>query len=908
MQNMPDEDCHADIWNSLSSEQRDTVSAHFDGSFYRRSNPDIVGSDDDLIVHYLTRGWRQGRNPNSSFSTMRYVLDHPNVLVDGQHPFVHHLLRPNAEDAIEDVSTATIEARQTVSSIGKAPAAGMTPGAAALAPLDHDTAFHGLTANDIEKLRAAFDPAYYTSQYADVRIGGEDPFLHYMTLGWMEGRNPSRDFSTSFYLKLYADIRNSGMNPFVHWVLYGATELRAAISFRQKIAGRNYAPKVSAIIPNYNHGKFLAQRIDSVISQSYPNIDLLILDDCSTDESRAVIDSYVARYPDRIRKIYNTENSGGVFKQWRRGVESIDGELVWICESDDFCEPDFVEKLVGNFADDSVQMAFGRILETDLEGVPNLWLDTYREHAEPGIWAESLVRPAADWFAHGFGVSNLIANVGGCLWRRTRLADTVWEEAATYKVVGDWYLYIQIANGGQIAWEPGAVSYFRRHGANTSSTSFTGTRFYNELERLMLELRSTWRVPDATVLKFYGNIGEQYTYFQLEDKHGPLDNHCNLNRMLSAHRSKHHVLIAMYGFVPGGGENFPIQLANSLVDKGWIVSMLIFETGEVNEYMRRSLNPAVSVYEAPWVMEYGCDRFIRDAGISVIHSHTIGAEMHFFHLWNLDPQGPYVVTLHGSYEASDISEDMMMKITSAVDHFVYTADKNLVPIEGQRIPPTRLTKMANAMPIDPLPFPKSRKEMGVSENAIVFTLVARGIKRKGWRTAIEAFEALQSRNPGRPMHLCLVGAGEEPDRHRKIHGKNPNISFLGYQAQIHGLYRLSDVAIVPTRFAGESYPLCIIQAMQVGVPIVASDVGEIKRMLRSEGTEGGLVVPASRDTATFIADFTEAMQKMLDNSVREKFAAGASLLGKNYEMGPLVEAYGDIYTNVIAGEIASRSN
>jgi glycosyltransferase involved in cell wall biosynthesis len=903
-------------WSNLTSRQREMARANFDESYYTRTNPEISRFPSDFFKHYLTQGWRQGRNPNASFRTVEYLLKHPQLVDSGLHPLFHHLfgddLLPSAAASAVSANLAAVNtvldlpALADLSGSTGPDARAATPShTATIEPLSENEAFRGLSEVEIDRLRAEFDASYYLARYPEVRISGADPFLHYMTLGWRELRDPNGDFSTKFYLDRHTDIAASGMNPFIHWALHGKAELRPAISFSQRLAKKLYAPKISAIVPNYNHGRFLAQRLDSILAQTYLNIEVTVLDDCSSDNSREVIDDYVARYPGRIKKMYNQTNSGGVFNQWRKGVESTEGELVWVCESDDFCEPDFVEKLVPYFADDSVQMAFGRILETDIEGIPNLWLDTYRERAEAGIWDTSLVRPSADWFAHGFGVSNVIANVGGCLFRRRPVPQNVWEEAATYRVVGDWYLYLQIASGGQIAWDPEAVSYFRRHGANTSSSSFNGTQFYCELERVMIEIRKTWNIPHSTVLKFYNNIVEQYHYFKIEDAHGPLGLYCNLEKMLAVTRQRGHILLAMLGFVPGGGENFPIQLANSLVDAGWVVSMLIFESDEVNEHMRRSLNPAVSVYEEAWVTEYGCDRFIREAGVSLIHSHTVGAEMRFFHAWHLDPEFPYVATLHGSYEASDIPPDLMTRITESIDHFVYTADKNLLPLKDQNIAPARFTKMANAMPVDPLPFPKTREEMGIAEDAIVFTLVARGIKRKGWRAAIEAFSEVRERNPARSMHLCMVGEGDEPDRHRKKYGNDPDISFLGYQARIHGLYRMSDVAIVPTRFVGESYPLCIIQALQVGTPVIASDVGEIGHMLSNEaGVRGGIVVKAVRDTDQFIAAFSDAMEAILDNRLRRELSENAQELGHKYDMGPLVEIYGNLYSQILGQSVS----
>lgn len=762
-----------------------------------------------------------------------------------------------------------------------------------------------------ERIRAKFDARFYAANNPDVTGSDDALFEHFMTIGWQEGRDPCGEFSTAFYLETYPDIAAAGANPFAHWALYGEREMRRSASFRHLTGLKDYHPRVAAIVPNFNHAAYLETRLNSILDQTYPNIDILILDDCSTDHSRKVIQRYVSLYPDRIRAIFNEKNAGNVFRQWRRGVEETDSELVWICESDDFCEPDFVEKLVPYFKDDSVSMAFGRIQDTDENGVFRGTLDAYREGAEAGIWQSALIRPAAKWFASGFGVNNVIANVGGCLWRRSQIAGHVWREAETFKVVGDWFLYIHVAGGGQIAFDPEAIAYFRRHDDSTSLKSYVQPFFYEEHERLMMKLRSSWDIPVSTLLKFYGKVSDLYEHFELGKQFGPVEKYCDLRKLISVNRTAPHILIAFYGFIPGGGENFPIHFANALHRTGWVVSVLIFEGKQVNAAMRATLDPAIAVYDASWVSEYGADRFLEEAGISLIHSHNISSEIYFFQIWNIARPINYLCTLHGSYEDHGLSDALLEKLKTHVSHYVYLADKNLTPLKPLELPPSMLTKLPNAMPIDPKPFEQTRSELGIAEDAIVFTLVARGVLRKGWRAAILAFRTLRERFPDRPMHLLLCGSGEVPDQLKPIYGDDPDITFLGFQSRIHGLYRMTDVAIVPTRFAGESFPLCIIEALQVGVPVIASDVGEIPHMLTDpEQNTAGLLIDAVRDTQVFVEHLTAAMEQMLDDDIRSTATARAVELGKSYDMGKLVKIYGDIFWSVMASaspQVASGS-
>src|SRR5437868_456309 len=96
----------------------------------------------------------------------------------------------------------------------------------------------------------------------------------------------------------------------------------------------NAKPIVSVVVPNYNHARFLRKRIDSVLGQTYQDFELILMDDCSTDESRSIIEEYAREA--RIRIELNEENSGSTFKQWNKGVRLARGEYVWIAESDDY--------------------------------------------------------------------------------------------------------------------------------------------------------------------------------------------------------------------------------------------------------------------------------------------------------------------------------------------------------------------------------------------------------------------------------------------------------------------------------------------------------------------------------------------------------------------------------------------
>lgn len=668
-----------------------------------------------------------------------------------------------------------------------------------------------------------------------------------------------------------------------------------------KLAGvaESFMPKVSVIVPNYNHSSFLDQRIESILAQSYPNIEILILDDCSTDDSRDVINRHV-NSGKNIRKIFNDKNSGNVFRQWRKGINNVSGDLIWICESDDFCEDNFLDRLVPYFRDRSVNIAFGRIQFCNRAGDFQPGLDEYRNGAESGIWDRPIVRPAHEWFSRAFGVNNVIANVGGCLFRKPNLTEKVWKGAESYQVLGDWFLYSEMAGGGQIAYDPDAVAYFRQHGQNTSVSSFVRPSYYEEHYRLMLHFRAKWGIPNRTVGKFYKKISWQYRYFNPGKSVSSLDKLIDRPSLLRQGRTQPHILIALLGFYPGGGELFPINLANELHSQGHMVSMFVLDANNSNAEMLRALHPDIPVYNARGVQEYGVDRFLESAGVSLIHSHMVALDSFFFETHSMESMLPYLVTLHGSYEACEVTDQAFRRIIENVSHYVYTADKNLRPFARWDLPAERFSKIGNAMPIDNRPFPKTRSELGIAEDAIVFTLVARGLKMKGWAESISAFRELRNAYPSVKVHLLLCGTGEETDRLSPIFSSDPDITFLGYQSCMHGLYKLSDCAIVPTRFEGESFPLCIIQALQTGTPVIGTNIGEIERMLAPNGQlPGGVLLEYDKDNEIFAHSLAHAMALMLDPAKRSSFATAAEKLGKNYSMADLAADYSKLYAKLL---------
>src|SRR5436190_11767740 len=104
------------------------------------------------------------------------------------------------------------------------------------------------------------------------------------------------------------------------------------------------APTITVCVPNYNHGQFISNALDSVLSQSMPATEIIVIDDASTDDSVAVVERYAAKHP-AIRLITKPQNRG-VFDSVALAVSQAKGEYFYLLAADDHVLPGFFERTI----------------------------------------------------------------------------------------------------------------------------------------------------------------------------------------------------------------------------------------------------------------------------------------------------------------------------------------------------------------------------------------------------------------------------------------------------------------------------------------------------------------------------------------------------------------------------------
>lgn len=221
-------------------------------------------------------------------------------------------------------------------------------------------------------------------------------------------------------------------------------------------------PEVSIIIPNYNHAEFLQQRLDSVFNQTYPDFEVILLDDASSDGSVEILKKY-QEHPKVSHLILNDTNSGSPFKQWQKGIGLAKGAYIWIAESDDYCELDFLETCLEAFTED-IGVAYTQSIDVDADGRKLLHRLTYTEMFEPNLWKDNFTLTGLDFISKYLIVKNVIPNASAVVFKKELVrANCFNKQLLEMKMCGDWFFWIQLVIGSNISFINQDLNFFRHH-------------------------------------------------------------------------------------------------------------------------------------------------------------------------------------------------------------------------------------------------------------------------------------------------------------------------------------------------------------------------------------------------------------------------------------------------------------
>lgn len=230
-------------------------------------------------------------------------------------------------------------------------------------------------------------------------------------------------------------------------------------------------PVVSIIVPNYNHSKFLEQRLASIFNQTYQAFEVIILDDCSTDNSRDIIERYRSN-PKVSNIIYNEVNSGSPFKQWYKGIQLAKGEYVWIAESDDTCEFCFLETLIGAISSSNkCVLAYCDAIDIDENG---------EIISNPKLPRKAVLHNGRSFIVKDLLLGNTVYNASCAVFKKTSTL-SISMEWIDSRGAGDYYLWTFLAGSGKVCSLNKPLAYRRIHDTNvTHKADSSGSNLTDE--------------------------------------------------------------------------------------------------------------------------------------------------------------------------------------------------------------------------------------------------------------------------------------------------------------------------------------------------------------------------------------------------------------------------------------------
>jgi len=226
----------------------------------------------------------------------------------------------------------------------------------------------------------------------------------------------------------------------------------------------NAKPIVSIIVPNYNHEPYLKQRLDSVFNQSFQDFEVILLDDCSTDASVQLLQLY-ANHPKVSHFIINKKNTGSPFKQWQKGIALAKGEYIWIAESDDYCEVNFLEKMVQLFAENKhAGVAYCQTMDVNEFGELLLHRIDYTQEFKPNIWERNFEINGFQFVEKYLSVKNVIPNASAVVFKEELVTNSIFSKVLVeMRMCGDWFFWIQLLLKSNVVFLAKPLNYFRNH-------------------------------------------------------------------------------------------------------------------------------------------------------------------------------------------------------------------------------------------------------------------------------------------------------------------------------------------------------------------------------------------------------------------------------------------------------------
>jgi glycosyltransferase involved in cell wall biosynthesis len=228
-------------------------------------------------------------------------------------------------------------------------------------------------------------------------------------------------------------------------------------------------PLISVFLPTYNQQAFIAESIESVLSQDYGDLEIVVGDDCSQDNTWAIVQEYQRNHPDKIKAFRNEQNLG-ITGNCNEILKCCTGKYIAFTAGDDLCLPGKISKQVEIMErDQSVVLCYHDVEVFNSEDNKTL------RYWNQGSSACSPIYGSAEKVAKAVTASgNSFMAAMSVMVQRKAIPLTGFDQRIPH--VSDWFMWIEILSGAgrgmRVEYLPEVLARYRRHGSNITSASY----------------------------------------------------------------------------------------------------------------------------------------------------------------------------------------------------------------------------------------------------------------------------------------------------------------------------------------------------------------------------------------------------------------------------------------------------
>ena len=742
----------------------------FSPIYYLTSYPDVRKSGIPPLEHFYKYGWRENRRPSEAFDLKAYAKAYPDVAEAGVNPLLHYLEHGQKEGRaptpptikVVETSTAVATNRPTSHNVST------TREKTASAPVVETQAQPILTDLKQHKSYGPVIPRHWDTKLSVIKRLGQG--------------------TTDISAPIPKDVVNAA---------------------KEQI-GHASQPLVSVIMPSWNRGDVIHLAIDSVLRQSYSNLELIISDDGSTDDTLSLIESkYSQAIADNKLKLVRNPHKG-VCQTRNAGLRVAQGQLIAYLDSDNQWREDFLLMMVSAFIEnDELNCAYSALLVRDNNRQLTRVLST--PYSRKQLLTSNFID--MNVFVHR---ASLYRQYGGFDETLTRLVD--------------WELIIRYTRFYEPARIPFiGVDYYLDHDKFSNITTTVNLddnrNLVNKkhfLERVRYDLDS---LKLAYVLWDFPALSQTFVINEL--------------RWLVAHN---YDVKVYYAVTPDKAATLDFEIESFQTKNPEELVPLLREHNR-NYCHSHFAYPAVTKLTWPACSELKLPFTFMPHAVDIFH-HENQKRNHVGEI--AQSSLCQKVFVHGQYHKSFLKERGVPVEKMAFNFQAVNLDEFLAPS----------VDTATA----------SQSQPGSSKATYKGIVLSRFVEKKGISSLIDTANLLQNE----PVHFELYGYGPlEAEYKEQIEKLNlTNIRLMGAlesKDQVRDLYSACDFLIAPCVEAKngdrDGFPTVILEAFSMGVPVITTDIAAIPDYLTDE--VHALIAPAGDTEA--IANKVRQIMQMPDN-------------------------------------------